>query len=77
VKRNSDCSIERYKAWLVAKGFSQRYGFDYVETFSPVIKPTTVCLILSIAMSKGWNIRQEDVKNAFLNRELRGTIYMR
>jgi hypothetical protein len=63
IKRHADGSIERYKVRLVAKGFSQRYGLDYVEMFSPVIKPTTVRLVLSIAVSKGWSIRQADVKN--------------
>jgi hypothetical protein len=76
VKCHSDGSVECYKARLVVKGFSQRYGLDYAETFNPVFNPTTVRLILSIAVSRGWSIRQADVKNAFLNEELQETVYM-
>lgn len=66
----------RYKAWLVAKGCSQRPGFDYSETFSPVARMESVRTILSMANEMKLLIHQMDVKTAFLNGKLDEVIYM-
>lgn len=70
IKRNFDGSVARYKARLMAKRFSQEAGLDYYETFSPIVKPTIIRLMLSLVATKGWKLKQLDVKNAFLHRFL-------
>ncbi|WJZ88956.1 hypothetical protein VitviT2T_008211 [Vitis vinifera] len=70
LKHKPDGSIDRYKAQLVAQGFHQTYGIDFFETFSPVVKPCTIRLVLSIVVSSNWPIKQLDVHNAFLNGDL-------
>jgi len=76
VKNNSDRSISRYKARLVVKGFLQRPGVDFGETYSPVAKHTTMRVILSLAASFDWSLHQLDVNNAFLHCTLTEEVYM-
>lgn len=76
LKKSSDGSIDRHKARLVARGFSQCYGLDYEETFSPVAKMATLRTLISLAAYKSWKLWQLDVKNAFLYGELDRDVYM-
>jgi hypothetical protein len=75
-KSATDGQINRYKSKLVAKGFQQVHGIDYDETFAPVAKMDSIRSELSIVETKGWEVYQMDVKNAFLHGDLSEDIYM-
>ncbi len=70
VKRKADGSIDKYKAWLVAKGFTQVYGVDDFDTYSPVAKLSSICLILTLATCHDWEVESFDFNGAYLNGEL-------
>jgi hypothetical protein len=66
----------RYKERLVSNGFQQVHGIDYDETFAPITKMDPIQLALAIVATKGWEVHQMDVNNAFLHEDLSEEIYM-
>ena len=76
IKTCSNRSIERYKALLVAKGFTQVDGINYEETFALVARISSIRALLAVVVSNKWAIFQMDVKNVFLNGNLSEEVYM-
>jgi uncharacterized membrane protein YbaN (DUF454 family) len=77
LKRNIDRNIARYKAMLVARGFTQEHCVDYDESFAPIVKVTTLRVIMAMAAHYAWEMEQLDVNTTFLEVDLYETIYMR
>ncbi|RVW95066.1 Retrovirus-related Pol polyprotein from transposon RE1 [Vitis vinifera] len=76
-KLNADGSVNKYKARLVVKGYSQVFGVDFSETFAPVARLDTIRMLLALTAQKGWKTYQLDVKFAFLNGYLQEEIYVK
>lgn len=75
-KFNELGEVDKYKAHLVAKGYSQQHGVDYTKVFAPVARMDTVRLIIALAAQRSWKIFQLDVKSAFLHGELNEDVYV-
>lgn len=76
-KLQADGTLDKLRARIVAKGFNQEEGVDYLETYSPVVRTATVRLVLHTATVMNWNITQLDVKNAFLYADFQETVCMK
>jgi hypothetical protein len=68
--------VEKFKARFVARGFTQKEGIDYEETFSPVAKYTAIRTIIALASVLGWKLHQMDVKTTFLNGKIEQEVFV-
>ncbi len=75
-KLDGDGVVERYKARIVAHGYSQKNGVDYDKTFCPVVRFESVRTVIALAVQYGLKLHQMDVSAAFLNGDLKEDVYM-
>lgn len=76
LKYLSNGKLDRYKSRWVACGYNQEYGVDYAKTFSSVVKSVTICIVLHLAVTRSWPLKQLDVNNAFLHATLHEEVYV-
>ena len=76
IKHDADGSIDKYKARFVARGFSQKEGVDYDETFASFARYTSIRTIIALASAMGWRLHQMDVKTTFFNGEIEEEVYV-
>ena len=76
IKHATDGSTEKYKDRFVARGFSQKEGIDYDVIFALVARYTTICSIIALVASQGWNLHQMDVKTLFLHDSIKEEVYV-
>jgi hypothetical protein len=76
IKHAADGSIEKYKARFVARGFSQKEGIDYEETFAPVARYTSIRTIITLLTKMKWKLHQMDVNTTFLNGVIEEEVYI-
>lgn len=76
VKNAADSNVEKYKTRFVAKGFSQKEGTDYKETYAPIASYTSIRSMIALATQMGWEIHQMDVKTSFLNKVIEEEVYI-
>ena len=77
VKMNSDGSVEHFKGRIVAKGYPQRPGIDFTDTFAHTLHPATLRFIIAMVTIEDWELRSVDITSAFTNGVLEEEIYMR
>lgn len=75
-KLKIDRSLEKYKPCVVAKGVQKIAGIDYTKILNPMVKPTTIHVVLTLALSNGWQMQQLDVNTSFLNKDIKEEVYM-
>jgi Reverse transcriptase (RNA-dependent DNA polymerase) len=77
IKRNADGSIDKYKGRIVAKGYAQREGIDYTETFAPTARFGALRTVIALAALEDWELESVDISTAFLNGDINAEVYMR
>lgn len=77
IKRKADGSIDKYKGRIVAKGYAQREGVDYTETFAPTARFGALRTVIALAAMEDWELESVDISTAFLNGDIDAEVYMR